>query len=170
MLAPANHFRLIPRSGQHASIIAVQSDSGHTGWGVAFGLPHSQPTASLVEGVLAPALVGQTVGQPSKLLAPLLTFFVALGHTRGPSMEALSGIDIALWDLLAKQAGQPLAEHLGGNLAPVATYVSPVPYLPTPAESAIAARAFTAPRHIESYRAPFRLDCSRGSPVARRAS
>lgn len=144
MLAPANHFRLIPRAGQHATIIAIQSDNGHTGYGEAFGLPHSQPTASLVEGVLAPALVGQAIGQPSNLLAPLQAFFVALGHTRGPSMEALSGIDIALWDLLAKHAGLPLAEHLGASLAPVATYVSPVPYLPTPTESAAAARAFTA--------------------------
>ena len=144
MLAPANHFRLIPRSGQHATIIAIQSDTGHTGFGEAFGLPHAQPTTSLVEGVLAPALVGQTISQPSILLAPLQAFFVALGHTRGPSMEALSGIDIALWDLLAKHAGVPLAEHLGGSLAPVATYVSPVPYLPTPTESAAAARAFTA--------------------------
>ena len=142
MLAPANHFRLIPRTGQHATIITIQSDSGHIGVGEAFGLPHSQPTASLVEDVLAPALMGQKVGAPADMLAPLYAFFVALGHTRGPSMEALSGIDIALWDLLARQADKPLAEYLGGAVGPVDTYVSPVPYLDTPEQSAQRARAF----------------------------
>ena len=142
MLAPANHFRLVPRTGQHATIISIRSDSGHTGVGEAFGLPHSQPSTSLVEDVMAPALLGQTLGTPAAMLAPLYAFFVALGHTRGPSMEALSGIDIALWDLLARHAGKPLAEHLGGTLGPVHTYVSPVPYLDTPEQSAARARAF----------------------------
>ena len=142
MLAPANHFRLIPRTGQHATIITIESDTGHMGVGEAFGLPHSQPTASLVEDVIAPALLGQSVGTPAEMLAPLYAFFVALGHTRGPSMEALSGIDIALWDLLARHADKPLAQHLGGKLAPVDTYVSPVPYLDAPDQSATRARAF----------------------------
>jgi D-galactarolactone cycloisomerase len=144
MLAPASHFRLIPRSGQHSTVVLVKSDTGHTGIGEAFGLPHAQPTASLVEGVIAPALLGQTVSEPGKLLADLYSFFVALGHTRGPAIEALSGVDIALWDLLAKQAGLPLAEHLGATLGPVPTYVSPVPYLDSAPQSADRARAFVA--------------------------
>lgn len=142
MLAPANHFRLVPRTGQYATIVTIESDSGLIGVGEAFGLPHSQPTASLVEDVIAPALRGQRIGTPADMLAPLYAFFVALGHTRGPSMEALSGIDIALWDLLARHAGKPLAQHLGGEVAPVDTYVSPVPYLDTPEQSAARARAF----------------------------
>jgi D-galactarolactone cycloisomerase len=146
LLAPANHFRLVPRTGQHSTVVVIRSDAGRTGIGEAWGLPHAQPTASLIEDVLAPALVGQNLNEtdalPSALLAPLYSFFVALGHTRGPSMEALSGIDIALWDLLAKEAERPLGVHLGGQLAPVPTYVSPVPYLDTPDESARAAQAF----------------------------
>ena len=142
MLAPANHFRLIPRSGQHSTVIAIQTDDGFTGIGEAFGLPHSQPTASLVNDVIGPPLVGKSVGQPADMLAPFYAFFIALGATRGPSMEALSGVDIALWDLLAKRAGRPLAEHLGVSLRPVRIYVSPVPYLDTPAASASAAQSF----------------------------
>lgn len=160
MLAPANHFRLIPRSGQHATIIVVESDTGHRGVGEAFGLPHSQPTTSLVEGVLAPALVGQTIGTPADMLAPLAAFFVALGHTRGPSMEALAGVDIALWDLLARQAGRPLAEYLGGHVAPVDTYVSPVPYLDAPDQSAARARAF-----VEQGFKAVKLKIGRGVPT-----
>ena len=142
MLAPASHFRLIPRSGQHSTVVEIRSDSGLIGIGEAFGLPHSQPTASLIEGVIAPALLGQTLQSPDKLLSNLYAFFVAMGHTRGPAIEALSGVDIALWDLLAKEAGRPLAEHLGATLARVPTYVSPVPFLATPEDSAAGALAF----------------------------
>ena len=142
MLAPASHFRLIPRTGQHSTVVEIRSDSGLVGIGEAFGLPHSQLTASLIEGVIAPALLGKTLTKPDKLLADLYTFFVALGHTRGPAIEAISGVDIAMWDLLAKQAALPLLEHLGGSLAPVPTYVSPVPYLALASESAEHARAF----------------------------
>ena len=55
MLVPASHFRLIPRSGQQSTVIEIRSDSGLVGIGEAFGLPHSQLTASLIEGVTAPA-------------------------------------------------------------------------------------------------------------------
>ena len=144
LLAPASHFRLIPRRGQHSTVVAIEADNGLLGIGEAFGLPHSQPSASLVEGVIAPALIGRTLGDPATLLEDLYAFFVALGHTRGPAIEALSGVDIALWDLLAKRAGLPLAEHLGATLAPVLTYVSPVPYLPSADASAECARAFVA--------------------------
>ena len=42
----------------------------------------------------------------------------------GVSMIAVSGLDMAAWDALAKAAGLPLAVHLGGSLAPVPAYNS----------------------------------------------
>lgn len=39
-------------------------------------------------------------------------------------MIAVSGLDMAAWDALAKAANRPLAEFLGGSLAPVPTYNS----------------------------------------------
>jgi mandelate racemase len=42
----------------------------------------------------------------------------------GMSMIAVSGLDMAAWDALAKAANRPLAEFLGGSLAPVPTYNS----------------------------------------------
>lgn len=42
----------------------------------------------------------------------------------GVSVIAAAGIDMALWDALAKESGQPLAEFLGGTLGPVRTYNS----------------------------------------------
>ncbi len=75
------------------------------------------------------------------MLRELNGFFARLGHTKGPSMEAMSGVDIALWDLAARRAGQPLAVYLGADAVPVPTYVSPIPFLPSPQQTAERARS-----------------------------
>lgn len=142
VLRPAAHFQRIPRSGQFSTIITVTENGGIEGTGEAFGLPYSPATASLINGVVAPALIGRELDHPAECLADLYDFFVSMGHTRGFSMDALAGIDIALWDLKARAAGEPLAVHLGGALRPVPLYVSPIPFLDTPDESAARARDF----------------------------
>ena len=76
------------------------------------------------------------------MMAALRDYFFAMGHTRGPAMEALSGVDIALWDLKARAAGLPLASLLGGSPGPVATYVSPIPFRATADETAADAQAY----------------------------
>ncbi len=144
LLAPASHFRKIPRSGQFSTLVIAESDDGALGVGEAFGLPHAGATAALVDGVCAPALVGETLAEPAAMLSALRDYLTAMGHGRGVAMEALSGVDIALWDLAARRAGKPLATLMGGTPGPLPTYVSPVPFLPTPDESADAARAFLA--------------------------
>jgi L-alanine-DL-glutamate epimerase-like enolase superfamily enzyme len=80
-----------------------------------------------------------------------------MGHTRGPAMEALSGVDIALWDLKARAAGVPLATLLGGSPGPVSTYVSPIAFRSTPDETAADAAAYRA----QGYTA-FKLKIGRG--------
>lgn len=72
-------------------------------------------------------------------------------------MEALSGVDIALWDLKARAAGQPLATLLGGSPGAVATYVSPIAFQATPDATAEQARTYVD----QGYRA-FKLKVGRG--------
>lgn len=137
---PASHFQSIPRRGQFCTIVVCEASDGARGYGECFGLPTPHPAAEIVNRVAMEALVGRTLAEPASLTADLRRFFLSLGHSRGPAMEALSGIDIALWDLAARRAGKPLAEMLGSRARRVPAYVSPVPFLGTPEASAEAAR------------------------------
>src|SRR5690349_23188071 len=55
---------------------------------------------------------------PRSTLFPYTTLFRSLlrrwGHSRGFVVEAMSGIDMALWDVLARSVGKPLYKFLGG--------------------------------------------------------
>ena len=141
LLSPAAHFRRIPRRGQVSTLVRATAEDGAVGWGEAFGLPTPLAATAILLEVIAPVLQGAELGEPRAMLADLRAYLIALGHGAGPGMEALSGVDIALWDLLAHRAGRPLATLLGAAPGPVATYASPVGFQATTAKSAAAARA-----------------------------
>lgn len=138
---PSSHFQAIPRRGQSSTFVFLEASDGAGGYGECFGLPTPEPAAEIVNRVIGEALIGRPLIDPAAMTADLRRYFLALGHSRGPAMEALSGVDIALWDLCARRAGRPLASFLGGQTRWLPTYVSPVPFLATPQASAAAARA-----------------------------
>jgi mandelate racemase len=78
---------------------------------------------------IVPALHDLAATRQGKPIAPLDDFRqgrAALGLVglEGIAMVAVSGLDMAAWDALAKAADLPLAVHLGGSLAPVPAYNS----------------------------------------------
>jgi L-alanine-DL-glutamate epimerase-like enolase superfamily enzyme len=154
---PAAHFMRIPRLGQYATLIIAENDDGVRGYGECFGLPHPLPAANLVTHVIAPAMEGVEITDPAEMTRALRDYFFAMGHTRGPAMEAISGVDIALWDLKARTADEPLATHLGGTPGPVPTYVSPIAFRATPDDTAADTLAY-----VEQGYTAFKLKVGRG--------
>ena len=78
---------------------------------------------------IVPAIHDLAAARQGKPIAPLDEFAAgrrALGLVglEGVSLIAVSGLDMAAWDALAKAAGVPLAVYLGGSLAPVPAYNS----------------------------------------------
>lgn len=100
---------LTPEDNVHC-IVEVRTDGDLTGIGSVFTSSH------LVEAavrLLLPYLVGERIDEPARVSEKLRqnTFW----QGRGGSVEhAISGIDIALWDLFGKAMGQPVARLLGG--------------------------------------------------------
>ncbi|MBE7463157.1 MAG: mandelate racemase/muconate lactonizing enzyme family protein [Planctomycetes bacterium] len=145
---PAAHFRALPRLGQASTLVRVRDTEGHEGWGESWGLPLPQASALLVEKLLAPVLKGAAT-EPVDACAELLwTCARQYGHDKGFLPEAISGIELALWDLAGRRAGKPVAQMLNPQARErIACYASPVPFLDRPEQSAAAARAFAEQGH-----------------------
>ncbi|WP_395517745.1 mandelate racemase/muconate lactonizing enzyme family protein [Pseudorhizobium flavum] len=157
---PAAHFQRIPRRGQYSTLVIIEADDGSMGYGECFGLPHPLQATALINEVIAPTLSGALIDDPYGMTTDLRAYFYALGLTRGAAMEALSGVDIALWDLIARSRNEPLATTLGAGPGPVSVYVSPIPFRNTPGETAAELREFIR----QGYKA-FKLKVGRGVKV-----
>ena len=93
-------------------LVEVRTDAGITGVGEALARFSPKAYAELIETSLKPRLVG---GNPTDIQAHWRTMRRALsGRAGGMLFEAISGVDIALWDILGKVAGLPVHRLLGG--------------------------------------------------------
>jgi L-alanine-DL-glutamate epimerase-like enolase superfamily enzyme len=96
---------------QMNTLLEVKTDEGLTGIGSVFT---SQALVEAALQLLRPMLIGETGLEAERVAEKLrqMTFW----QGRGGSVEhAISGIDIALWDLLGQALGQPVSRLLGGN-------------------------------------------------------
>lgn len=93
------------------TLIAVHTDEGLVGLGSCFT---SEELVQAALKILAPLYVGETPLEPERVAAKLhrATFWQGRG---GALTHAISGIDIALWDILGKATGQPVGRLLGGR-------------------------------------------------------
>ena len=95
-------------------LVRIDTDAGITGWGEAFGHRIFHATRAAIDTVLGPACVGRDPAQIEALGDELQRALHGVGRN-GPTLYALSGIDIALWDIAGKVAGLPLYRLLGGR-------------------------------------------------------
>ena len=96
---------------QMNTLLEVKTDEGLTGIGSVFT---SQALVEAALQLLRPMLIGETGLEAERVAEKLrqMTFW----QGRGGSVEhAISGIDIALWDLQGQALGQPVSRLLGGN-------------------------------------------------------
>lgn len=103
-----------PRTSIDMLLVRVDTDAGITGWGEAFGHRIFPATRAAIDTLLGPMCVGRDAGQAEAINADLQRVLHGVGRS-GPTIYALSGIDIALWDIAGKAAGQPLYRLLGGR-------------------------------------------------------
>jgi D-galactarolactone cycloisomerase len=109
-------------------LVRVETDDGLVGWGEAFGHAAIAATKAALDSIVAPLVVGRDAGDINALTRQVLHGVHLLGRN-GPFVYAFSGVEIALWDLLGKRAGQPLWRLLGGSApAPLDAYASLLSY------------------------------------------
>jgi D-galactarolactone cycloisomerase len=93
------------------TLVTVHTDAGISGVGSVYS--HDGLVRAAVE-VLAPLVIGEHALEPERVSEKLHqhTFWLGRG---GTLTHAISGIDIALWDILGKATNQPVGRLLGGR-------------------------------------------------------
>jgi len=112
-----------PATGLNILLLRLETDQGITGWGEAFGHGVSPATKTAFDTLLAPMLVGRDPSNIDATMHDLQQTLHLFGRS-GAVMYALSGVDIALWDVAGKVAGRPLNALLGGSARPLPAYAS----------------------------------------------
>lgn len=105
------------------AITYVRTDDGLEGVGYSLGYGGAELIAEAVESLLAPMLVGEDPRDTERLWREMYDGTVQIGRS-GLLLRAISSVDIALWDLKAKAADQPLFKLLGGHAETVPSYAS----------------------------------------------
>ena len=97
-----------------AHLVEVQTDDGITGWGECFGggaVAFANKT--IVERVIAPLVVGMDPRDREVIWHKVYNLLRDHGQ-KGMPIQALSGVDIALWDIAGKACDCPVYQLMGG--------------------------------------------------------
>ncbi|MBT6096444.1 MAG: mandelate racemase/muconate lactonizing enzyme family protein [Rhodospirillaceae bacterium] len=131
----------IPEDKQHRSdfglhtsfdttLVRIETDTGLVGWGEAKAAVGGSGTygalTTIINEDLAPVVIGQDPRDPARLWEEMYNrsrahYALRRGHVfpdlarRGITICGMSGIDIALWDILGKHLGVPVWQLLGGR-------------------------------------------------------
>ena len=99
-------------TARSATLVRVETADGTVGWGEALAPPRS--VATVVDEVVCPHVEGRDPHEVETLAERL--YAGAYHVARGALTQcALSAVDIALWDILGKEAGEPVYRLLGGD-------------------------------------------------------
>lgn len=117
-------------SARSAVIVQVHTACGITGIGesASFGGP-AETTKYIIEHELAPIVIGEDASSVSRIWQKMFDRTRQHGRS-GVIMAAMSGIDIALWDVVGKHADLPVYKLFGGYTDKVVPYASSGFYSP----------------------------------------
>ena len=110
---PEPHYRGVER---YLTFARVESSDGTVGWGEAISQfrESALATRTIVEEGFAPLLIGRDPAEVPALWEVLLDRVWWYGQ-EGIAAFAVSAVDMALWDLAGRIAGEPVASLLGGD-------------------------------------------------------
>lgn len=94
-----------------ALVVEIQTDEGITGWGDCYG-----PAAvckAIVDSLLKPSIIGKDPFDVEVIWEALYNKVKDYGLT-GMTISGISGVDIALWDIIGKACKQPIHKLIGG--------------------------------------------------------
>jgi L-alanine-DL-glutamate epimerase-like enolase superfamily enzyme len=102
-------------------LVFVRTEDGRTGIGESYHAFSPEALRAIIDKHLAELVVGRDEAEIQLIWEDM---FFSAGQLGSAAIAAMSGIDIALWDLFGRRVGRPVADLLGGGGVPaVAAYV-----------------------------------------------
>lgn len=105
----------------------LETDAGVTGFGEisdGWGCEYARVADAIVTEAIARFVVGQDPREPDPIVRRAWAWLRRRQGTTWLVAQAMSGVEIALWDLAGKLAERPVYELLGGGGVPVPVYAS----------------------------------------------
>lgn len=107
--------------------VKVTTDDGRVGWGEAcdsYGCSYASVLATVIDDVYAPLVVGEDLVAVDPLADRMRLFTRRRLGDQWVATQARSAVEIALWDLVAQDAGRPISALLGRSRDEVEVYAS----------------------------------------------
>ena len=111
---PGGPGRCVYPRDHEAFFVRVTTDDGHVGYGEALAPAVPEVLRPIVEELLSGVLVGRNPMDTQALWHEMYTSMRGRGHGSGFLLDAVTALDIALWDLKGKISGVPVWRMLGG--------------------------------------------------------
>ncbi|HZJ10146.1 MAG TPA: mandelate racemase/muconate lactonizing enzyme family protein [Trueperaceae bacterium] len=115
-------------TGIDTTLVRIETDSGVVGWGEAKAPVAPRVAQLIINDLLRDMLIGADPRNVEVIWETLYASMRLRGHEGGFLVEAMSGVDIALWDIIGKATGEPIHRLLGGAYRDrILVYASGVP-------------------------------------------
>lgn len=105
-----------------AVLVRVETDEGHVGWGESHHGRCPGAIARLLDTTMRELVLGLDATDVAGVWARVYRMQLASHGMGAAAALALSGLDMALWDLRCQLTGWPLVRLLGGSAKPVKAY------------------------------------------------
>jgi L-alanine-DL-glutamate epimerase-like enolase superfamily enzyme len=120
--------RTIYPSTDMTLLVKVTGESGKVGWGECYGIVAPEATKAIIDDVLGPVIIGRDPADAVAIHEDLYDLMRVRGFFGGFYLDALAGVDIALYDLTGKVLNVPVSTLLGGRRHDtIPAYVSGLP-------------------------------------------
>ena len=121
-------YRSIYSRNLETLLVKITTDNGLYGWGESLAPVGPEVTGELIKRLFVPFLIGEDPRNIDVIWNKLYDSMRERGHYTGFMVDAISAIDVALWDILGKAVQLPVYQLLGGAYRKeIEAYVSGIP-------------------------------------------
>lgn len=122
----ANEIESVVFREYRATLVKIETDEGITGWGECMVRLSPTSTRDIIE-YIKPVLIGKDPLDTEMIWEYLFGIMMNRGHYQGFFVEAISGVDCALWDIKGKYFRAPVYKLLGASGNPrIMAYASSI--------------------------------------------